>query len=144
MWKEYLNRPDEKDHRAWWRLWNLYRDRPRLRRVFATCALTVFSPDGRHVAIAFGGVISVHASLSGREETSVRISPATADDIAFAPDNTRLAVTHQQGGIVTVWGIVGPSEKVAEVRSDMQPKVTAMRHWLPNLKVDGPNSPLIR
>jgi WD40 repeat protein len=128
LWRSYLARPDTRDRRAWWRLWNLYRERPR-RSAWLTDARegaflrkVVFSPDGRRLAIVRGGIVSIHDALTGREQATLRISPAMAVDLAFAPDNSRLAVAHLEGGIVTLWAISGPPEKLFELRSDTQPE----------------------
>ena len=98
LWKTYLTRPDEKDRRAWWRLWSLYRERPRrgawLHNGHMNGRTVDFSPGGRHVAVAREGVVSVYDSLTGHEEGTLQISPATAGDMAFAPGDSRLAIAH--------------------------------------------------
>jgi WD40 repeat protein len=110
LWRTHFTRPDDDDSRASWRLWDVYRQRPRRAAWWiGRSGQCVFSPDGSRAAVMRESTVSIHDLATGAiltpEFETGQTNPHFA---AFNRDGNRLGLISWADGSVTVWDVVGP------------------------------------
>src|SRR5262249_51633336 len=127
---------DDDDRRAFWRLWDLYRQRPRRAGWWiGSSGRCVFSPDGSRAAVIRESRVTIHDAATGTiltEEFDTR--QTDLQFAAFNRDGNRLGLVSRADGSITVWDL-GP---VAKPRARLQ-SAGPTRHD-PRLGLVGPLS----
>src|SRR5207245_10284504 len=104
LWRTHFTRPDDDDSRAYWRLWQLYQQRPRrsapwIRRSGAP----QLSPDGGRLAVVRISEVEIYDVATGRMQCALPFAPAYLSP-AFSRDGSRLGA-FLRAGSVTVWDL---------------------------------------
>src|SRR5262249_19186467 len=74
-------------------------------RALAPGLAVAFSPDGRRLALGLSDQSVAVYETAGWSETARLLTGTHAQHLAFAPENTRLAVAGPSGGTVSVWDV---------------------------------------
>jgi WD40 repeat protein len=120
LWRTHLTRPDEDDddRRAFWRLWELYHQRPRRAGWRIELPSRRFwSPDGRRVAVVREPRVTIHDAATGAVQTEFRTSQTRVYVAAFSRDGNRLGLVSSDDGSVTVWDL----EPAPTLRTTLRP-----------------------
>jgi WD40 repeat protein/tRNA A-37 threonylcarbamoyl transferase component Bud32 len=85
----------------------------------------VFSPDGQHIALAFGNNVSIQDRYSGRETRKLKGHEDTIISLSYSPDRRRVA-TASLDRTVRIWDL-GTEQEIATIRGIAHPWFTQVR-----------------
>jgi WD40 repeat protein len=129
LWRAYLTRPDDEDRRAAWRLWNLYRQRPRRSgwwfggpRRRRQLTITCFSPDGRRAAVVRGSQVSVRDAATGLVHGEFQTPQTDLELATFDRIGRRLGLVSTADGSVSVWDLDPAPVLRATIRPEGEPR----------------------
>jgi WD40 repeat protein/tRNA A-37 threonylcarbamoyl transferase component Bud32 len=123
LWRSHFTRPDNDDRRAYWRLWELYHQRPRRAGTWIGGAPYVrsLSPDGRRLAVVRGSRITIHDAASGAVQTEFTTSQTTVGSMSFSRDGRRLGLLSMADAAVAVWDL----DPAPTLRATLHPYASA-------------------
>jgi len=132
LWRTHFTRPEDDDRRALWRLWELYRQRPR-RSAWWSGPLPrlVVSPDGRRAAIFGSSIVTIHDAATGALHGRLPTPQEDVRSVSFSRDGKRLVASSWNDGSVTVWDL----EPAPTLRATLKP--TGAAAPIPGLALAG-------
>jgi WD40 repeat protein len=143
LWRTHFTRPDEDDRRTYWRLWDLYRQRPRrsATRMESVGFPRCLSPDGRRVASVVGPRLRVCDAVTGAVQADFALSASGHRYLAFSRDGSQLGSASMADGSVTVWDLDPAPAPRAVLRLTAPPQVERRLALVKPGDMDPPTSP---
>jgi WD40 repeat protein len=108
LWRAHFTRPDEDDRRAYWRLWELYHQRPRRSGVWLGApAIGRLSSDGRRLFALGKSKVTIYDAATGTIACEVDTPQSDLASVYLSHDGGRLAKVSMDDGSIAVWDL-GP------------------------------------
>jgi WD40 repeat protein len=129
LWRTHFTRPDDDDRRAYWRLWDLYRQRPRRAWWIWPFGRCVLSPDGSRAAVIRHSKVTIHDAATGALLTKeFDTGQSDLGTTAFSRDGNRLGLVSSADGSITIWDLGSVAKRRARLQvtapTEMDPSLT--------------------